>query len=339
VFFRRKSAPDAAIADFWQWWPTARPRLTASIDAREGGMSMVDEIRQRVHAIDPDLEWELGQGEQAKNAFVLTPAGNAKLRATAARWRAAAPPADEIWEFHDARQPSAGFDDFTLQIGEHSLAMSEVRFGAILTGDEPHSVDVTVFHPLFADLPDNLRSQITFLALDWALGENGVETWVGLVEPMATEPPDARTVHELRAVVTEIADRHRKPVWAILGAETPEGQPVMAMTQLPLRAVRWPRFDTHVGVVLPYAARDNGLPTDEALQALRLFEDQLEPVLAKDGELLAHETQLGQRTLHYYVDGETQLPARIREAVKGWPRGAALAAPDPELRQVSHLSA
>jgi hypothetical protein len=335
VFSRRPLAdPGTAIADFWRWWPDARPRLTASIDAHDGGVSMVEEISARVDAIHPDMQWELSQGTLAAHALVVSPGGNPALRAAAARWLAAAPAPDATWEFHDGRQRSSSFDDFSLRMDDQALEMRELRFGIISRGDEPHSIDVTVHHPLFVHLTDDLRTQITYLALDWALGENGVEVWVGMVEPMTTMPPNAKTVYELRAVVDAMIDRHREPRWTMLSGQV-AGEDLMATVQQPLRSARWPRFDTHVALVLPYAGL--GFPDEQSLQALRSFEDGLEPLLGIDGELIAHETRPGQRTLHYYVDGQSDLVNRLCRASAGWHRGDARVNHDPEFAGVRHL--
>jgi hypothetical protein len=208
----------------------------------------------------------------------------------------------------------------------------------ISTGDEAHSLDVTVHHPLFEELPEPVRLQITYLALDWALGEHGVEIWVGLIEPMTTMPPNAVTVEGLRAAVDKLIERHREPVWAMLTGQLADGADVMAMAQQPLRSARWPRFDTHVALRLPYQARDSGFPTDDSLRTLRSFEDGLEPLLGRDGELIAHESTGGLRTLHYYVDGQTELVKRLQREVSRWPRGSATVDLDPDFTGVRHLS-
>src|SRR6185437_7390187 len=97
-------------------------------------------------------------------------------------------------------------------------------------------------HPGFADLPDAVRGQITFLALDWLLGEDAVESWIGAVAWTAT--PDA----DVRPPAT---------------GRDPSGAPVVATLQVPLRSARWRQYDTHVAVVLPYrVANEGGLPVD-----------------------------------------------------------------------------
>src|SRR5207247_3497247 len=72
----------------------------------------------------------------------------------------------------------------------------------------------------------------------------------------------------------------------------------------PMRSIRRPHLDTHAAVSIGYPVRrDDGLPESDMLDELRQFEDHLTDCLGGSGNLLAHETSAGTRTLHYYVDG------------------------------------
>jgi hypothetical protein len=111
------------------------------------------------------------------------------------------------------------------------------------------------------------------------------------------------------------------------------------MVQAPLRSARWPRFDTHVGVVLPFAARPNGLPTDESLTQLREVEDRVIEAVGTDGEVVGHETTGGTRQLHVYVDGTTAAADAVtRVATAGPFRARTKVTYDPEFATVAHLS-
>jgi hypothetical protein len=98
--------------------------------------------------------------------------------------------------------------------------------------------------------------------------------------------------------------------------------------------VRWPRFDTHVAIHLPYRTQsENGLPDNDALQGLRAAEDALAEAAGGDAALLAHETGQGRRTLHYYADSGTAVVAALDRV-----RPGQLAITyDPALREVAHL--
>lgn len=343
IFSRRRAettpAPDAAIDAFWRWWPGARGRVEAAVASGEWA-DLSDQINELVAAIHADLHWEFARGERAAHALVVSPAGRAELRAVAARWAAGAPEPDETWEYHTSRQPDPKAFGARLQIGGAELAMADLRYGFAVEGGR-QLLDVTVYHPMFPELPEEVRGQISFLSLDWLLGEEGVERWVGAVEFGEAPPADAYPPDELRAAVERQAVEHKEPVWVMLTAQDKKGWPVLATAQKAMLPVRFPRFDTHVTVTLPYReTNDGGLPLDGSLTALRAFEDALTDALDADGELLAHETTRGTRVLHYYVDGSTGAAALIESRLTGWPEGRAqsTATYDPALDGVAHLN-
>lgn len=258
----------------------------------------------------------------------------------AGRWLAAAPPPDETWEYHAARQADPASFEAVLEIAEVRLELAGIRF-AFTVDEERCQVDVTCVHPEIAVLPEGGRAQVTFLTLDWLLGEEAVELWVGAVDFAATHP-SARPREDLVGAVTGLAERHRKPRWALLRGQRPDGSAVTALAQQPLKAPRWPRFDTHVAVTLPFrGVRDSGLPLDPSLDALRAFEDQLTTAVGDDGDLVAHETSAGTRTLHYYVDGDGPAGKALASAAPGWTEGRARTTTtyDPALDGVRHLRA
>jgi hypothetical protein len=340
VIFSRKRRPSPAegINAFWQWWPQVRPRVEAAVESGDWG-NLAKEVSARVTAIHPELEWEFSSGTRAEHALIVTPCGNAALRATAARWLAAAPPADDTWEFHASRQPDPAVLEATMSTGGRDLSLAELRY-AYEVDEERASVSVAVHHPEFGTLPEDLRMQVAFLSLDWLLGEDGVETWVAGVE-MAVEPPaGAGPAAALKEAVDRLDAAHAEPVWALLSAEH-EGLPVLAMARSPLRSVCFPRFDTHVAVTAPFNRFDEGgLPADGSLEALRALEDDITAALGGDGDLLAHETTRGVRTLHYYVDGSTDAADTVQRRASAWTEGTVRCARtyDPALEEVSHLS-
>jgi hypothetical protein len=334
--FRRSTPPvgqPAAIAEFWTWWKSVRDEVAAGIS---GEPVHVDEINRRVATIASDLQWELTPGIDSQHALVVTAAGDSELRATAARWLAGAPDADEVWSYRSARIADPKVFSATLELGDTNLELAGMTFAYEVHKDH-HRVDVRAHHPSFAEIPDGVRAQVTFLCLDWLLGETEVETWIGAVEWSDTALADAGPPELLAAAVAEVAAGGDS--WALLRGSK-DGKPLMAMVNLPLRPARWPRFDTHVAVVLPYRAYNDGeFPIEGSLAALREIEDSIQDVLGSDGALVAHQSGSRRRTLHYYVDGETDLSRRLAEASRQWPEGkaVALSVVDPTMRQVSHL--
>ncbi len=198
----RYTNADAAIAAFWEWWPGARAGIEAAIDSGDWG-DLHPVLADRVAAIHADLQWEVAKGQGARHAFVVSPGGHAELRAYASRWRAAAPPADDLFEYHASRQADPGVLESTMSLEGATLDLGDLRFGFAVDPDRDQA-DVTVYHPVFPDLPDEVRGQIAFLSLDWLLGEEGVERWIGRVEFSSGDvggapPPDAQPAAQLKA--------------------------------------------------------------------------------------------------------------------------------------------
>jgi hypothetical protein len=343
VIFKRRGRADPAapIQAFWSWWETARPRAEKML-AGTPDDALAVELSRRVAAIDPGLEWEFTAGRDAAHQLVVTSAGDAGLRSVAERWRRAAPPADRTFGYASARPGNpAALEDAVLEIGGHQLDLSELRFTAITDAEEPaarpSAVHVTVGHPDFPGLPEEARLQVAFLALDWVLGEDAVEIWIGVIST-TDRPGPALTAADLAALVAGIAPPADQPLWSTM-AGTRKGKPLVALVQTPLKAARWPAHDLHIRVDVPYRLRDeNGLPAEEAFPALYALEDRIDARV--DGAVVvAHETSDGVRTTHLYAD-RPAAAAVLEPLLDGWPDGRIKmkVTPDPRWTGVSHLS-
>jgi hypothetical protein len=336
--FRKKARLEAeTIAEFWQWWPTRRDAIAAAIESGTvAGFS--DEIGGRVNAIRPDLQWELTPGTVSRHALVVTSGGSPENRATAARWHAAAPPADATWSYQSTRIADPKVFDASIEIGGHRLELGQLRYG-ITVNKQTHQIDVVCHHPAFAaGLPDEVQGQITFLSLDWAVGENNVEIWLGEISWSAIPPPTPKTADDLRHAVAAVTEDEDS--WVLMEGRLQNGTPILATAASPLRSARWPRFDMCVSIRLPYQRYNEGqFPVDESLTALRTFEDDLSAALGADGAIVAHETTGRVRTLYYYVDSQTGAPAVIESYLPRWAEGRASAEPqlDPGFQHVRHL--
>lgn len=336
--FRKKARPEAeTIAEFWRWWATACGDVAAAISAGTV-RDFADELGRRVEAIRADLQWELASGVTSAHALVVTSGGQAALRATAARWLAAAPPADDTWSYRCVRAADPSSFDSTIELDGYKLELAHIRYG-ITVDKQRDQIDVVCYHPAFAGLPDNIQGQVTFLTLDWAVGENDVEIWLGEIGWTATPPANPTTPEGLRHAVTAVASDEGS--WVLIEGQQRDGTPVIATAACPLRSARWPRFDLHVPIRLPYRRHNHGLlPVDESLTALRAFEDALSPAIATNGVLVAHETSGRLRTLHFYVDSQTNALAEIESHLTQWREGRASINPqlDPAFEHVRHLA-
>jgi hypothetical protein len=295
----------SGIAAFWSWWEGASPRIVAAIERGAFTPPLVQEIATHVTGVAPGLEWELGPGEKARHAFCLSPRGDTELRRVTELWRAAAPGGDGMWEFHPARRGRAAVT-LRLDIGGKSLAFLD--FVAGFTVDEARElVDVTCFHPEFEEMDEGLRASATFLMLDAAFGEDGVERWLGGIDAADEEPDDARPIQELLAAVDSLAKAATGERFSVMRGQDAEGRPLFAMVNQALKRIDHLRCDVHasvdVAVLRPTA---EGLTTEEEAEALNELEDELEDALEGSGAAyFGRETGGGRRVLHWYAPSDS----------------------------------
>ena len=331
IFGKAKVDPaGAAITRFWSWWAKARDR-----DLTDAGL--IEQMHQRVSAIDPALEWEFASGMSARHALVVSAGGDPALRSLTERWRRAGPPGDEIYEYAAARRPDPAALRNPLAIAGRQIDLSALRFAG---RPDPSTgmVDVEVWHPAFGSMTDLHRSTVKFLALDWLLGEDTVEIWLGRIS-VTTEPGPALTGAELSALVAAQIPAHGKLPWrSLTGIRA--GHAWMAAAQAPLRAATHPAHDLHVRIDVPYEDRvSNGLPTRPALDELYALEDRLYQ-RADGAVLVAHEMCDGRWTNHFYADRRAADDA-LRPLVSAWPHGEIRTTTtlDPRWSAVTHLAA
>lgn len=177
------------VTEFWDWFPKNAESLFQMIEAGETEL-LKDTVVPFMHETMPELAWVFGPGESGGHSFTVSGEGNLPKQLLAEFWLSLAPDVPR-WTFHASRQPSS-----ETQLAEMSV---ELRGGeAVSTTEllihtnveaESEQIDVTCWHPAFANLAEEDRYQILFLFLDEALGEFGTETWLGeiVVEPFDSD--------------------------------------------------------------------------------------------------------------------------------------------------------
>jgi hypothetical protein len=342
--FKKRSAsegPNEGVVAFWEWW-TAEGRSLAerSIDGRISSDTLADEMTGRVRSLG-ELGWELAAGETSEHVLVITAEGDPEGRAVARRVVLAAPDADATWSYVDSRPPVFDPESVVLSaVGAMDVDLARVQVTARMNAGR---LDVQLHHPAFADLPEDGRIQITYLALDAALGEVDTELWLGEVTPIEFPPLDGFGLTALRSVVHDLkrqrVDQDGQTGWVMLRGETRQG-PLVAMARSPLHALTAPNLDTYVSVTLPFSRRtDDGLPDEGSLEPLRDFEARLESELGTSGQVVAHLSNAGTRTLHVYVDSTAGVLPRVKALAKSWDQGRTSVHDmyDPGWRAVEHL--
>jgi uncharacterized protein DUF695 len=302
------------IAGFWAWWPTARERIQAAIEGGGFGEALVEEIAGRVSAISKEIDWELGPGGQARHAFCLSPKGDPKVRKITERWLRAAPAPDEIWEYHPARRGNAELAEARLEIDGIELAVGEL-VAAFQVDEGRELVNVTCFHPAFPRMSEDLRGTATFLMLDGALGEDGVERWLGAIETAAAAPDGARPIADLQAAIHALAKTATGERFAVMRGQDSDGRLLFVTLNTALKRIDHLACDSHVAIDLALLQADpNGLTTNEEAEQLNAIEDEIGPLLA-DAAYFGRVTGRGRRILHYFAPGDSPGRARLAEWV------------------------
>lgn len=262
----------------------------------------------RVAAIHPDIAWELTSGRTARNALVLSPEGSPSLRAVTERWLRAGPGADEAWEYHPARQADLREFGHEFQLGRRRFDPAKARFGTEVDHDRAR-VHVLVHHPDFPQLDDADRLRASFLMLDWALGEDDVERWLG--EIRVTGEEQEHDVPGIRDVVAQLAGEYGADDWTLLEGIDDRGRSVEARVRVPFPRMDYPLFDLHGAVRLGYLPDDDGQPTDDESGVLDGIAHGLLGRLGRSAVLGAVVTTSGVRNLHLYADHEGVVPSQV----------------------------
>lgn len=209
-WFRRATRPaaegpgPAVLAErFWCGWQEMLPEIAAALGDREPNR-VENQLCQLVADLHPDLHFALERGQRAIYALVVSGQEDPRLRPYTDAWRAAAPPEDAIWEYHDSVPPVPDPTLVTVNLGAHRIPLGEVR----VVAQVDHAagvVDVAVHHPAMAALEPAARSAMTYLPLDAALGERLAAERLRRVETAESEPADTIGLLELRTLVRELA--------------------------------------------------------------------------------------------------------------------------------------
>jgi Family of unknown function (DUF695) len=255
------------------------------------------------------MAWELAPGAHAQHALCVSPEGNAEVRQAALRWLASAPPADATWEYHASKQATQKL--IGLGIGPWRFDLEEMR--AIASWDATRRrADVRLWHPLFAEAPENVRLQVAFVFLDSLLGEEDVERWIGEIT-LLEAPTGGRTPAELRA---EIERRKQESTgaetWVLGGRTEPDGSAAIVVADASLKRIDHPFADHHVTIAVVFGAER--MPTDAESAMMNEQEDDFLRRLGDVAVYAGRVTRPGRRTMHFVAED----PDAMRPAIDGW---------------------
>lgn len=319
------------VGAFWGWWADEGRHLDPAQAGPEH--AALDGLLAAIH---PDLTWHLGPGRSAQHRLTVSAGGLATARPAAERWFRAAPPADPTWEYAPAVEADPAAFEAVLEVDGASVDLAAIVLD-VETDLEALRVHVRVHHPAFAELPERVHGPVSFMVLDWALGEDDVARWIGGVEPSTTAPATPRSVDDLRAAVATCAAERDPDTWSALSGQDAKGRTVFALARTGARWVDRPTLDEHHTLTASFAPDERGLPSPEDLGRLQALDDSLAATIEPRGLVVANVTTDGTRTLHVYTDGEDQNAADVVNRWAGDHGLRAASAPDPGWTRVRHL--
>jgi hypothetical protein len=154
----------------------------------------------------PAFAWVFGPGANGKgHSFTLSGEGNIHRQILALHWLSHAPVIGG-WTFYAARQPGE-IEGHRINFDGRSFDPKEIWVTPVIDTDD-ESIDLTVWHPAWAQIEQKHQRFVTFLFLDEALGEYGTGSWVGSVGFGKDKLAGVFPLEELAAYVRKIATEH-----------------------------------------------------------------------------------------------------------------------------------
>jgi hypothetical protein len=175
----------ARVEHFWHWYAQVAERFYKMLE-NDNDEDVVAETSDKVDELFPGFAWVYGPGEaglgEPGRSFTLSGEGLLQIQLLALYWLSRAPVL-EGWTFYASRQPSAPEIIETMRINFEGQELDPLEFWLTPTADdEEEKVNLTVWHPLYAGVPENeARVGAFWVFLDEVLGEYGTSQWIGQV--------------------------------------------------------------------------------------------------------------------------------------------------------------
>lgn len=287
---------EEGIQEFWAWWSAAgRDGLLAAIDGDESDIAEV--LSQKVHELHPGLEWQLTPLDNGKYCLALSGSGNRMARVlteTAMVW---APVDDDRFIYAAARiaQPLV-----PVEFGDVVVDPSLVRV-ATETDDDYEQLDVTMWIPGTEDYEDDDRAELAMSLLDLCLGEDDTERWIGIIDTVDADPGNSIYLSDLAAVIADYAPTVTRDEWKVYETGPTPQEPVIVSLNVAAKHIDHLRHGVHVEVRIALTEVTGlGMPSEAEAERIAGIEDAMVDALPDGVLLVARETGLNHRILHFY---------------------------------------
>ncbi len=191
-----------AVDAFWSWWSDRfREYLTTAI-AEDRVEQVADPLSARLRKVHPNLVFDLRPGTNARIALVIGSDGNCP-DAVVEQLLASAPEPDEKWEYGRADAPIPDPRDLSLKAGDRTIDLARMRVG-MHVDDLRLELELAVYHPELAELPEEQRESVVTTALNVVAGHAPPLRHRARRSATCTPPEDGLDLAELRERMAEL---------------------------------------------------------------------------------------------------------------------------------------
>lgn len=165
---------------FWEYFNEVQKKL---LNLEELNMKEREEIfRQlqiRLMVIDKNLGFEISRKSGLKREFIITANGVFDLFPTVRELVKNAPKL-MLWEIKPFKQRIN--ETFEIKIGNIDVSSSGIFFDITQNAENENLMDLKIYLENMDKIPENYRREIIYQLLDGIIGEEDVETCVGIIE-------------------------------------------------------------------------------------------------------------------------------------------------------------
>lgn len=297
------------IAAFWDWWRDGgREALDRAIGGQDDSGNLADTISSLVSDIHPSLEWQLAPGQNARQSLALSAGGQGTLRVIAERWARTAP-STRGWEFHGARIP---VDPPELTIEGVPLDPAQARWVGEFDSTY-EQLDIGFYMPGFERLDDTARMQAILTYLDAVLGEDASETWIGIIDPLDSEPGGGAPLKALPERVREVANQATGEGWEVIERDD-YGAYAVATVNRAVKQLLHMDHVLHVEIIVKMNESNSaGMPSGVEIEDQNEIEDDAVATIGERGVFVGRETSAGLRHLHFFARDDEGLAEEMAE--------------------------
>ena len=284
------------IQEFWAWWSeVGRSSLSAAIDGEDSDIAEV--LSDKVHELHSNLDWQLTPLDDGKFCLAISGGGSRMLRVlteTAMLW---APVDDVRFVYSAARipQPLTPFE-----FGDTVIDPSLVRLTAEVD-EEYEQLDVTMWIPGAGSYDEEDRAELAMILLDTALGEDATERWIGIIDTTDDDPGGSMYLMDLPGAIARYEPTVTRDEWVVYQKGPSPKEPVVVAMNVAAKHIEHLMHGVHVEVRIALTEVTGlGMPSEAEAERVAAIEDAIVDALSDGVILVARETGLNLRVLHFY---------------------------------------